>query len=570
MRHIACWTCRLRRKKCDRTQPVCQSCANLGINCCYSKERPKWMDGGDKQTQMMQAIKAQVKQGTWARQSNEVTVRVFSLHDGQQTGVTRARPEISRDNSKLDPKGAGPSPSAHKSTPEDTDDFLMTLYLDTVFPLLFPLYEPATLSGGRSWVQAQLKVNKAIFHSALSLSAYYFTLLLARDATHTLHTPCEQHLWDTLAKHMDSAVQVIKQDMDRYHAESSHSDVFVKLNVLGGVVQYLILATAMPQDADWKIHLSAALTLLCEIFQSHGMKNGEYSLEPVLQSMVKPSIFDDVDLGFHVWNKDQGAFQFFASFLLYVDIMASIQLGRPSQLQHHRNSLIAGREVPMTSDGQTRHLLETESYTGCHGWILTILGEICTMKIAKRSSPHESGHYTDKMKAGDHELMKRLQQGMTGNDATVQAEFLTTQLDTIRLGEQQEKTQAKKLALITKAWLHATMIYLSVVVDGWQPDSPFIRGNVNSILIILDILSPNLAIRSLMWPLCICGFLASQEQKHVFRNMLSSLGPLQAFGPTRQAIRLIEQVWEIRHQVDEESWGISDCFQILGSDVLFI
>ncbi|KAF3074130.1 hypothetical protein CFAM422_003679 [Trichoderma lentiforme] len=574
MPSLACWTCRLRRKKCDRTQPICRSCANLNISCCYSKDRPDWMDGGEKQMQMTQAIRAQVKQGTSTRRGNEATIRVFSLHDGQhqQTETTPARRETSQDNSSVDQtiSSSPVSASTHVVSQEDTNEFLTTLYLDTVSPALFPLYEPATLSGGRCWVQTQLKSNKAIYHSALSLSAHYFTLLLAKDANHTLRTPCEQHVWDTLAMHMDAAIHVIKQDMDRYHKESSQSDVFSKLNVLGGVTQYLIFATAMPQDAGWKMHLSAALTLLDEVFQSHGTDNGEYSLEEVLQAMTKPSIFEGIHLGFHVWNKDQAAFQFFTSFLLYVDIMASIQLGKPPRFQHHHRGLIAGCEGSMAPDGQPRPLLEIESYVGCPGWILTILGEICTMEIAKNFAQREGVDFMTDVKAENHELMKNLRQGMTEVDATIQSEFLTTQLDTIRLGEQHQKTQAKKLALIKKAWLHATMIYLSVVVDGWQPGNAFNRGNVNSILNILDILSPNLSIRSLMWPVCVCGFLATQEQEDIFRNLVSSLGPLQALGPARQAIRLMEKVWELRHQVDEETWGIHDCFQLSGSDILFI
>ncbi|KAL7929957.1 fungal-specific transcription factor domain-containing protein [Trichoderma chlorosporum] len=572
MSSLACWTCRLRKKKCDRALPICQSCTSLNISCCYSKERPDWMDGGEKQMQMTQVIKAQVKQGTSARLGNKTAVRVFSLHDGQQSGTTPPRSNESEDNSSLARTSSSNSPtsSVHESTPEETDNFLITLYLDAVFPLLFPVYEPATLSGGRSWIQAQLKTNRAILHSALSLSGYYFTLLLAKDANHTLRTPCEQHLWDILGMHMDSAIQVIKQDMDRYHKESGHSDIFAKLKVLGGVTQYLIFATAMPQDADWKIHLSAALTLLDELFQSHGSKNGEYSLETALEAMDKPSIFDGIPLGFHVWSKDQAAFQFYTAFLLYVDTMTSIQLGCPSQFQKHHGSLITGYDGRITPDGQSQRLLEMQSYTGCHGWIIAILGEICKMETSKRSVQHEEEYFMKELGVDTHELMKRLHQGMAEVDATVHSEFLTTQLDTIRVGEQQDKNQAKKVALITKAWLHATMIYLSVVVDGWQPDSPFIRGNVNSILSILEIFSPNLSIHGLMWPICICGFLATQEQQHIFRDLLFSLGPLQALGPARQAIRLMEQVWELRHQVNEEDLGIYNCFQLLGSDVLFI
>jgi hypothetical protein len=529
------------------------------------------MDGGEKQMAKTQAIKAQVRQGVTSRRSNDVAVRVFLFHNGPQAERTpTAVPDISRTNSSSPHTSAGSTTAAaDESTLGETENFLFTLYLDTVFPLLFPLYEPTTLSGGRSWILALLKGNKAVYHSALSLSAYYFTLLLAKDANHTLRTPCEQHVWDTLAKHMEMSIKVIKQDMDQYHLEGNRSDVFHTLHTLGGVVQYLIFATAMPQGADWKIHLSAALTLLDETFQSHGTKNGECFLENILQAMDKPSIFDGIHLGFTVWNNDQAAFQFFTSFLLYADVVASIQLGRPSQLQHHHRSLVASREASTVPDGQAQQLLGLESYIGCHSWVLTTLSEISTMEITKRSAQHKEAYCLEELTGKGYELMTKLQEGMRKVDASIQSEFLTIQLDSIKLGDN-DTTQTKKRALITKAWLHAAMIYLSVVVDGWQPNNPFIHDNVNSILNIMDIFSPQLAIRSLMWPLCISGFLAMPEQEPTFGRILSALGPLQALGPAKQAFRLMQQVWELRDTLDEGSWGIYDCFQMLGSEVLFI
>ncbi|KAL4963317.1 Zn(II)2Cys6 transcription factor [Aspergillus stella-maris] len=35
-----CYTCRLRRKKCDEKHPICSACSTLGVNCQY--ERPSW------------------------------------------------------------------------------------------------------------------------------------------------------------------------------------------------------------------------------------------------------------------------------------------------------------------------------------------------------------------------------------------------------------------------------------------------------------------------------------------------------------------------------------------------
>ncbi|KAK0667309.1 fungal-specific transcription factor domain-containing protein [Cercophora samala] len=56
-----CWTCRLRRKKCDEIRPVCEGCSTLGIDCLYSEEKPQWMDGGDWQKARGEWVKQEIK-----------------------------------------------------------------------------------------------------------------------------------------------------------------------------------------------------------------------------------------------------------------------------------------------------------------------------------------------------------------------------------------------------------------------------------------------------------------------------------------------------------------------------
>ncbi|KAK1240179.1 LOW QUALITY PROTEIN: hypothetical protein MKX08_007621 [Trichoderma sp. CBMAI-0020] len=91
---------------------------------------------------------------------------------------------------------------------------------------------------------------------------------------------------------------------------------------------------------------------------------------------------------------------------------------------------------------------------------------------------------------------------------------------------------------------------------GWQPHSLYIHEN--------------LSIRSVMFPFCIAGFLAKREQECTFRRFFSTSESFQSLGPAKRALRLIEQVWELQDDLDENSWGLYDCFQIKGSDVLFI
>lgn len=42
----SCWTCRLRRKKCDESRPSCSTCKFLELSCHGYGKKPEWMDRG--------------------------------------------------------------------------------------------------------------------------------------------------------------------------------------------------------------------------------------------------------------------------------------------------------------------------------------------------------------------------------------------------------------------------------------------------------------------------------------------------------------------------------------------
>lgn len=59
-----CWTCRLRKKKCDENHPSCFRCTSLQIACDGYGPRPYWMDRGDlqrEQARYKKHIIAQIK-----------------------------------------------------------------------------------------------------------------------------------------------------------------------------------------------------------------------------------------------------------------------------------------------------------------------------------------------------------------------------------------------------------------------------------------------------------------------------------------------------------------------------
>ncbi|KAK6434157.1 DNA-binding transcriptional regulator ume6 [Oleoguttula sp. CCFEE 5521] len=55
-----CFTCRLRRKKCEEGKPSCKACRHLGLRCDY--KRPMWWSNGEQRRQQKEVIKNVIKQ----------------------------------------------------------------------------------------------------------------------------------------------------------------------------------------------------------------------------------------------------------------------------------------------------------------------------------------------------------------------------------------------------------------------------------------------------------------------------------------------------------------------------
>ncbi|KAK0125625.1 hypothetical protein ONS96_009461 [Cadophora gregata f. sp. sojae] len=183
-----CWTCRLRRKKCDEKQPICGVFSTLliGHACYYGEEKPEWMDGGLKQEEMSRKLKREIKENAQRRrwgpvsdfkEGNEVVVTdewtqaVPTRQAGPLTGnsdPTRCNvamktqenldQDLSPNQPETSPRQRGPScVLTRKDTPKETsipfsrsDTILFTFYLEQAHPFLFPFYNPSPLSGGRS------------------------------------------------------------------------------------------------------------------------------------------------------------------------------------------------------------------------------------------------------------------------------------------------------------------------------------------------------------------------------------------------------------------------------------
>ena len=222
-------TCRLRRKKCDETRPLCEACATLEIECIYSDEKPEWMETVDTQKDRAEWLKLEVKRKAAERRERRYLQAVergiesleFSHQadgDGSDRGrkdtpgasttssvpSSARRPDPMSETSRqadssmasffasLTPASSADSDTALRLGMDDRELNLVAMYLDYVFPFLFPFYRPRLMDAGRGWLLVLFTRNKALLHTALSLASLFFSIVLNHGSEDPVE-PCKLH-----------------------------------------------------------------------------------------------------------------------------------------------------------------------------------------------------------------------------------------------------------------------------------------------------------------------------------------------------------------------------------------
>ncbi|KAM3065803.1 hypothetical protein ACMFMG_009973 [Clarireedia jacksonii] len=68
-----CWTCRVRKRKCDEEIPICSACKSLELECYGYGQQPAWMDRGSRQKAQATKIKQMVAEVRRKRRRGNVS-----------------------------------------------------------------------------------------------------------------------------------------------------------------------------------------------------------------------------------------------------------------------------------------------------------------------------------------------------------------------------------------------------------------------------------------------------------------------------------------------------------------
>ncbi|KAF7553762.1 hypothetical protein G7Z17_g3386 [Cylindrodendrum hubeiense] len=614
--NAGCWTCRLRRKKCDEKRPICDGCGALEITCHNEEAKPDWMDGGPRQKAMAEKIKAQVKKQASQRRDRkymdmlESGTRNVTLdtpgEDGTDEGATGGANErkgsgqdfadVFISNSDTEPASShetGSTPASSNtsgaSPPElpwhsqfltrpdetacappgaNTEVHFVMIYLDYVFPHLFPFYRPPMLAGGRGWVLDVLQSNKSVWHTAISLASYFFSIVLSNGQLE--HEGCTLRMVQQLQLQLEMGLRELQREMSGLNAAGCLAGPRERLLVLQAILQMLIFEVSTSNKDHWRMHLDAAIAMFLQIIPAPEMwtevLQGLYSLSwpPPEMGISRP------------FSTNQAALRFFTANIIYVDVMASITLEQAPRLQKYQAPVIPGCKLARErSNVQSAGPLFMEEFTGLQNWVVQIIGDIAALDAWKKDQKRAGSLSTTELVQRGKVMDDAIKAGLEAMETEFRARVPVNNPIYAILGNNVHPSQpgitdqSPPLLINNVIWLQAAMTYLYVVISGWQPSCPEIRTSVSRMTTLLTELPQDTGLSTLAWPFCIAGCLSPPEDECTYRAMVQRMGSVSVFGTVKAAMEIMEAVWAQRNQIDE-SWDVAKCMQILGHGVLLI
>lgn len=486
-----CWTCRLRHKKCDERHQVCDACAGLRVTCYYNQEKPEWMDGGARQEEMAERLKREIKEKSHRRRGEPVvhiSSERVSVAEAPTGDHLMAAPDV-QNASERSPvastiwlqRGADCTLTSKDARENiaftQPDTILLLFYLEHLFPFLFPFYCPSLLESGRAWILEMMISSPVVRQATLCQSSYFFSL--ARGTAH-----CDE-VWEKVLKQTRDAFDVLRQSLQIIYDSGIIEHLHGAVRIMTSIIQVQRFDIAILSFNNCQAHLNAALALYKQLLDSHNtIKPADPSLcFNAVMSSLGPVSWTLPAQCIHILSTEQAAFRFSATILILDDIIASTVLQEQPKLYEYHRSLLSN------IDG-TNPAINLETVVGCQNWALLEIGEVAVLDAWKQRCK----------RAGNLNVMELVNRATAIKDS-LEAHLMWLETNLVIIPKEgsslldvftanyskQLKTPASQSHLVTRIWAHAALVYLFVVVSGWQP-APTPRRNGDFVAIASEIL----------------------------------------------------------------------------------
>lgn len=181
-------------------------------------------------------------------------------------------------------------------------------------------------------------------------------------------------------------------------------------------------------------------------------------------------------------------------------------------------------------------------FTGCDEWVTQEVLNIIKLAHWKETMKSKKQLSNRELATRSQEIDTKLKSKTTALSARIERsshlDFFDNHSTYIKL-------------LVTRILAYSTLIYLYTIESGPCPDVPEIHINVSKVIDAFKALPQAELIRSLSWPLCIAGSMATGDQQAAFLE-IATKGKINRypFGSSKHALAIMKECWRIRKTDD--------------------
>jgi hypothetical protein len=606
--NTGCWTCRIRKKKCDDVKPACGPCTLRFLTCHGYGAKPSWMDSGANQKAEIERIKRAVNRSFKSRLASRISrksaLRPSTLDPPKavkESNVeTKALPaDLLNENiseleilrlkdpphpemitlprvkswSKLPntseqlfiPRSQHLSSNSHVSGVEDLDqggtsaysylsdvlpaanqdEFSMIMhYLDNIFPLRFYFYQPLSPQRGRGWLLNLLLRAKASYYTALAFSVLH-QIIFNYNGDITM----EQRLFPKLDEYHSVAIEHLQRQLDYLPTTSGPEHLKTGVEILACSME-LMSIEVFRETKEFEGPRGDWEVHL----QAAGALLAVIGTE-LRSNSIRSSLDDDDPLlpASETENpktllplNDIAGLDFFITCYIWSDISrcASIGVGSSNQVFFPYLTYLEEERVRLD------HMM------GCRNWVMLIVKQISDLAAWRIEMQNRDCLSLPIVSTKSLALERRLNLGLKsvfdGFDDLTQYE--------------------RECSLVTHIWGLSALTYLAVVVSGNSHLHPEVRLSVPRTLKALKSLPQHLLIR-VSWAFCVAGCMAYAEEMDEFKQLLYTAQKNgHILGTLWNALEIMEEFWTLREgpgcEMDKTPWAAS--MDSLGLKILLI
>ena len=292
---------------------------------------------------------------------------------------------------------------------------------------------------------------------------------------------------------------------------------------------------------SWEQHLRTASSLVPQILKD--------CMPPSQKASARSKAQYELESMEIITPEDYTASTVLIGSFMWFDILAGASTGSKHFL---------GIDYPLLLEGNSVCLGEL---VGCENWVLALIFRISELRNWKKESASNNILSITDLAKRSAEIEGCLQEKLTNISVDYTAQegsFPRTTPPFMTSGR----------ITITRIFALSALTYLNVIVSGPIPELPEITESVTKTVAEFAGLGDARLLRSLIWPFCVTGCLASEEQRSVFRTLI--LAPdvdTITKGRCMGVFKLMEECWKRKARSINSDWvSVMDS---LGYSVLF-